>query len=528
MSFASAGGVLIAGRDGAEAYLISYSLGLKEDESAGLWDKTPYFASHPTFDTAVDEVANWLAYPGTLSIGISRCSPGYLGQVEDSSAQLALAVGWRALINQKWYAPLLRHIVFTGALELSCGSCAISGVIGNLEGKITHYAANRRAHAKHFRLFVLPQCKEPQIAAVRVLRSDSIDDLERRLIGAWSRAAFYHLRRATILLAFTSGQWPLAALLSLVVATSWYWLPDYWYGLIVFMLVVGFIFGLSRLLAAEAKRMDDEERQQNRHNVVKFEDLLDIDQEHRLSDVDKTEGVSKTAWVEMLTHLSCLVRSAPAKWFCRWACDKAKRSREFPQGSTVPFFPWRSTNPYLGVTCVVGLLAFVTLCPLRRTVAEILSGGSQIDLKFRYRASDGSLASPERDNNGTLLVASVGDLSIRTDPAPRAERKLRISCASPSGVESIDNVRPRASQVDDCMLFSHDTSCSAERGTSISCIVPASGELRFSYHFAESSRAKVTVVLELVTNRNDRLASLRESARWNPELGNPDADGVAH
>ncbi len=528
------GGVMIDSQSHTKGYLVAYHLGFQEaiEGATKPWEKDPYFASHPTFDSAVDEVVDWLAYPGTLKIGISRYD-GYLGEVKDASAQIAIALGWRALVNRKWYQPLLASIVLTGTLKVADCSEGVSdiliGEVACIEKKTDTYDMNRNANGACFRLFVMPASQEPDPALVhvRVLRARSIEELEQRLTEFWSRAAFARLQRADMIAEFIFGGWWAGVLGMVVIVLSWYWLQDYWYAFIVLFLSCGFVGSLVMLLAAETKRMDADELQRNYHDAHDFESLLILESDQYV--LEDYNG-SKEAWAAMLERAGQLVRLAPAKWFCLWALKRFQTGQSAPPRprSGIPFMPWASVSSWLWVSFLIAMLVFVSFCPFSNRLAEAVAGQSSVrDVKVQYRAADGSVVLPKRDADSVLLVGGIGELLARADAAPRAGRRLRISCASPSGAESMDNILPSGRQGEACVLVPL-SGCVDKPGPTVNCELPMSGEVSVTYNLPASSRSRVKVIVELITSRNLPLASFTEQLRWDPKLGNYDASSVIH
>ena len=513
---AKIGGILVNSGSPDTAYLVEYPVqyepanGVKIIVDGG-------FIPLPNFKKALDEGGHWLCdslqLTGILRVTVERCDKTPLIAVDDTSAQLPVIFVWDALINQKWYLALLEKVLVTGALGGPTLTGTVNTIVRGMPSKLRAFRAFRNANGRRFWLLIIPNNPNDPLFDERVLRIDSLADLETKIVRIWARAAFVRLRHPLAILEYLLGSWWMMMIAVLAIASLWLCLSPPYYLAVAPLFYGSSLAWVRRAMRLESERMDSDEREQNRHTAIDFEDPF-----------PHGRTCPREGWLEMFGKAHDMVRRKSAKRVCRWAIMKVEKARKLsPQLlSNAPSRAWRGDwSHWAPVILLAGTVSFLTYSPFRYALAEYVPGPAGVrQQELYYHANDGWRSAFARDSNGVLLVGDHGVLDIWIDTKARTGRRLRVSCAAPSGVESGDSIVPNTKTVDQCELDDTGNLCNAKRADSLICELPADDHLEIGYYLLPSARsAKFTMSTELLTHFNGPLAVAREFVRWDPELG---------
>jgi hypothetical protein len=247
------------------------------------------------------------------------------------------------------------------------------------------------------------------------------------------------------------------SLLSLMVA-GWYLLPDWWFLLLTFLLLVAGILTV-------------------RHRIQKIK----RDAEFYL--LPQTAKYSSATWLQMLATLEGDQSNFTSiSWF-KSLFETATQER-----LTLKVLPWIwLRNKWFWCRLVVPLVLLVLFCtPLQHCVAEYVYPESADILSGESRRGEGNSAKyASFDSNcesGMCLsdatIGSYGLLRLHIQPKPRTARFLRVTSTSPISYVKVDDNAPQQSEI----------------------IVPVvNDEARFYYGINDNSPWEIVLDLEVLS-----------------------------
>jgi hypothetical protein len=516
IEMASVGGVMADVATPDVGYLVTYKLtyGVPRCCLCVTFDK--HIVVHSSFQEPIRSAASWVHSKATtpareIQVSVARCDEEYPGDVEDASAQLAIAFLMRGVAREMWYLPLIERIVMTGVL---CDPITgdVKPHVGYLETKVRTFRDKRYAWGFRWLLMVVPDNGEDDFEA-RVVRARSLDQLERALVSVWARAALERISQPWTILEYLIGNTWFAITVSVLLPIFWLWLPIESLAVAAAACYGVSVLVLFRILKKERTRLDDEERKLHRHRCREFDDPF-----------PPNAKCPAGGWLKMLRSVADMVRSPLARRLCEWAAIRVERTQLALDSHPFASAPWRAWRfsflHWVPLLLIVASFSFWWVCPLRHAVVEAVvpfpTSPASIDAAIYYDGSNARIGVPVRRDGGEFVVGKTGWLYVRATQKGRSGRRIRVACSGPTGSESTSAVPGSAVPTVTCKVDGIDNSIVRD---------VSDDDLRIPYTvFLPSNHREFSIGIEEVTHFNRPLTSRRIQLYWDSELDKP-ADG---